>query len=160
MVGRFPICFLRLTMPFKMVDVNVHPAKLEVRFQNGGQIYSQLLGTVRNRFLTTDLTSTAQLTRPGAVDEFKPFPGATSPAPIEENQSQISFAKQRSSIDWTQAPRNPLPAFPSTPTHAAIGGAGGFPASGSATTAGPAISHDSDNPVSYTHLTLPTTPYV
>ena len=48
MVGRFPICFLRLSMPFKMVDVNVHPAKLEVRFQNGGQIYSQLLGTVRN----------------------------------------------------------------------------------------------------------------
>jgi len=45
MVGRFPICFLRLSMPFKMVDVNVHPAKLEVRFQNGGQIYSQLLGT-------------------------------------------------------------------------------------------------------------------
>ena len=98
MVGRFPICFLRLSMPFKMVDVNVHPAKLEVRFQNGGQIYSQLLGTVRNRFLTTDLTSTAQLTRPGAVDEFKPFPGGTSPAPVEENQSQISFAKQRSSI--------------------------------------------------------------
>ena len=146
MVGRFPICFLRLSMPFKMVDVNVHPAKLEVRFQNGGQIYSQLLGTVRNRFLTTDLTSTAQLSRPGAVDEFKPFPGATSPAPIEENQSQISFAKQRSSIDWTQAPRNP---FPSTPTHAAIGGAGGLSASGSATTAGPAISHDSDNPFEF-----------
>ena len=149
MVGRFPICFLRLSMPFKMVDVNVHPAKLEVRFQNGGQIYSQLLGTVRNRFLTTDLTSTAQLTRPGAVDEFKPFPGATSPAPVEENQSQISFAKQRSSIDWTQAPRNPLPAFPSTPTHAAIGGAGSFPASGSATTTGPAVSHDSDNPFEF-----------
>ena len=146
MVGRFPICFLRLSMPFKMVDVNVHPAKLEVRFQNGGQIYSQLLGTVRNRFLTTDLTSTAQLSRPGAVDEFKPFPGATSPAPIEENQSQISFAKQRSSIDWTQAPRNP---FPSTPTHAAIGGAGGLSASGSATTAGPAISRDSDNPFEF-----------
>ena len=37
MTGRFPICFLQLAMPFELVDVNVHPAKLEVRFQNGGR---------------------------------------------------------------------------------------------------------------------------
>jgi len=61
MTGRFPICFLKLSIPFELVDVNVHPAKLEVRFQNGGQIYSQLLSTVRNKFLTTDLTASAQL---------------------------------------------------------------------------------------------------
>ena len=48
MTNRFPICFLKLDMPFELVDVNVHPAKLEVRFQNGGQIYSQLLSTVAN----------------------------------------------------------------------------------------------------------------
>ena len=165
MVGRFPICFLRLSMPFKMVDVNVHPAKLEVRFQNGGQIYSQLLGTVRNRFLTTDLTSTAQLSRPDSVDAFKPFPGGTSsPVAPAENQSQISFAKQNSSIDWTQAPRNPLPAFPSTPTHAAIGGASGA----ATTTTGPAVNHDSDNPFAFpgqqfqrtdaTHAAVPPAP--
>ena len=165
MVGRFPICFLRLSMPFKMVDVNVHPAKLEVRFQNGGQIYSQLLGTVLNRFLTTDLTSTAQLSRPDSVDAFKPFPGGTSsPVAPAENQSQISFAKQNSSIDWTQAPRNPLPAFPSTPTHAAIGGASGA----ATTTTGPAVNHDSDNPFAFpgqqfqrtdaTHAAVPPAP--
>ena len=158
MVGRFPICFLRLAMPFSLVDVNVHPAKLEVRFQNGGQIYSQLLGTVRNRFLTTDLTSKAQLTRPGAVDEFKPFPGGGTGVGVapaqEENQSQISFAKQSSSIDWTQAPRNPfpapaLPAFPSTPSHAAIGGGVGTATQGPAVGHGPAVAHDSDNPFAF-----------
>ncbi|MEQ1907037.1 MAG: DNA mismatch repair endonuclease MutL, partial [Pirellulaceae bacterium] len=61
MTGRFPICFLRLQMPYEMVDVNVHPAKLEVRFQDGGRIYSQLLATLRNKFLTTDLTARGQL---------------------------------------------------------------------------------------------------
>jgi DNA mismatch repair protein MutL len=35
----------------------VHPTKLEVRFADGGRIYSQLLGTLRTRFLTTDLTT-------------------------------------------------------------------------------------------------------
>ncbi|MBR1607151.1 MAG: DNA mismatch repair endonuclease MutL [Clostridia bacterium] len=34
MIGKFPMCVLHLTMPFEAVDVNVHPNKWEVRFQN------------------------------------------------------------------------------------------------------------------------------
>ncbi|MDA1055483.1 MAG: DNA mismatch repair endonuclease MutL [Planctomycetota bacterium] len=61
MTGRFPIAFLRLDMPAEMVDVNVHPTKLEVRFQDGGRVYSQLLGTLRSKFLTSDLTAQESL---------------------------------------------------------------------------------------------------
>ena len=118
MVGRFPICFLKLDMPFEQVDVNVHPAKLEVRFQNGGQIYSQLLSTVRNRFLTTDLTAKAQLSKRGD-EPFKPFPsqGTASPqsSSLPENQSTIEFQTQRPTHDWTQAPRQPFPSGGSQP---------------------------------------------
>jgi DNA mismatch repair protein MutL len=62
MTGRYPITFLRLDMPAEMVDVNVHPTKLEVRFQDGGRVYSQLLGTLRNKFLASDLTAKESLT--------------------------------------------------------------------------------------------------
>jgi DNA mismatch repair protein MutL len=55
-VGRYPIAFLSIEMPPEMVDVNVHPTKLEVRFQDAGRLYSQLLSTLRSKFLTTDLT--------------------------------------------------------------------------------------------------------
>lgn len=60
LTGRFPIAFLRIDMPADLVDVNVHPTKLEVRFQESGQLYSQLLGTLRTKFLTTDLTARLQ----------------------------------------------------------------------------------------------------
>ncbi|MGL4512709.1 MAG: DNA mismatch repair endonuclease MutL [Lacipirellulaceae bacterium] len=59
LTGRKPICFLRLEMPPAMVDVNVHPMKLEVRFSDGGAVYSQLLGTLRAKFLSTDLRARA-----------------------------------------------------------------------------------------------------
>ena len=46
MVGRQPIAFMAMKMPPEMVDVNVHPTKLEVRFQDSGRLYSQLLSTL------------------------------------------------------------------------------------------------------------------
>ncbi|HBE68933.1 MAG TPA: DNA mismatch repair endonuclease MutL [Planctomycetaceae bacterium] len=60
MVGRYPVCFLRLDIPPDKVDVNVHPTKMEVRFQESGKLYSQLLKTLRHEFLTTDLTARAR----------------------------------------------------------------------------------------------------
>ena len=46
LTGRYPVAFLEFEMPAEAVDVNVHPTKMEVRFQDGGQLYSQLLGTL------------------------------------------------------------------------------------------------------------------
>jgi DNA mismatch repair protein MutL len=61
LTGRFPVCFLHLQLPASAVDVNVHPTKLEVRFQDGGRIYSHLLGTLRTKFLSTDLVARGTL---------------------------------------------------------------------------------------------------
>lgn len=77
MVGRYPVCFLRLEIPPQMVDVNVHPTKMEVRFQEGGKIYSQLLQTLRHQFLTTDLT--ARVRTPGPNSTLAAQAASTSP---------------------------------------------------------------------------------
>lgn len=47
MVGRFPMCALFLELPVQNVDVNVHPNKLEVRFQNEAGIASAVETLVR-----------------------------------------------------------------------------------------------------------------
>lgn len=107
MTGRFPIAFLNLEMPPELVDVNVHPAKLEVRFQEGRRLYSQLLGTLRNKFLTTDLTAKAQLAQPA---ESLPRPPAFAMTP---QKSQVTMALPSSvpEKDWTMPspPMNPGP---------------------------------------------------
>lgn len=38
--GRFPVAVLFLEIPTESVDVNSHPAKREVRFQNSGQVFA------------------------------------------------------------------------------------------------------------------------
>ena len=131
MTGRYPACFLTLEIPFELVDVNVHPAKLEVRFQNGGQIYSQLLSTVRHRFLSTDLTAHAQLSK--KPDEpFRPFPkgvlgdALVSPdSSIHGNQETIAFNNTAPAFDWTQTPRQPQLAA-GVGSSESTGSAGGF----------------------------------
>jgi DNA mismatch repair protein MutL len=67
LTGRFPIGFLRIDLPAEAVDVNVHPTKLEVRFADSGRIYSLLLGSIRKKFLATDLT--ARVRTPSAPEE-------------------------------------------------------------------------------------------
>ena len=39
MVGKFPACVLHLNLPANMVDVNVHPAKTEVKFLNEKSVF-------------------------------------------------------------------------------------------------------------------------
>ena len=51
MVGRFPLAVLFLTLPAEMVDVNVHPAKAEVRFRQTDQIFSGVQRAVRRALL-------------------------------------------------------------------------------------------------------------
>lgn len=45
--GKYPTCVLHLTMPFESVDVNVHPNKLEVRFQNEQAVAEAVEAIVR-----------------------------------------------------------------------------------------------------------------
>lgn len=45
--GRKPVLFLKLEMPLDFVDVNVHPAKAEVRFSEPGRVSSTIVAAIR-----------------------------------------------------------------------------------------------------------------
>ena len=105
MVGRFPVCFLRLDMPADLVDVNVHPTKMEVRFTESGRIYSQLLQTLRHKFLTSNLTASVG---PSNTDTSDSISGNTTLSMQEATDS----AHRQNVIEWarTGESRSELPA--------------------------------------------------
>lgn len=88
--GRFPIGFLRLELPPDQVDVNVHPTKLEVRFQDSGRVYSLLLGSLRKRFLATDLTAKV---RTPSSEEGDPAAAHDQAATATQRQELVQWAK-------------------------------------------------------------------
>ena len=76
--NRYPIVFLFLTVDPGTIDINVHPTKIEVRWQDSNLIHSQVLAALRDKFLSTDLTP-ALRTDPsvgGAPDRSVEPPGA------------------------------------------------------------------------------------
>lgn len=68
--GRFPVAVLRFDLPGALLDVNVHPAKLEVRI-NDPQLYSNLTHMIREAIsggqAMPDFSSYGQIAGPAAV---------------------------------------------------------------------------------------------
>ncbi len=54
MVGKFPSCVLNITVPFEVIDVNVHPAKIEVRFVNERPVFDAVYHGVKSALLKND----------------------------------------------------------------------------------------------------------
>jgi len=100
--GRFPIAFLRIDMPAEAVDVNVHPTKLEVRFQDSGRVYSQLLGTLRTKFLTVDLNTRGR-TEGSGTPRVPGVPGSGDQPPAPPGVWESGIAVQSASGDPTFA---------------------------------------------------------
>jgi len=62
--NRYPVIFLFIKMPAENYDVNVHPAKTEVRFYNSNLVHSQILGAIREKLLSTNLDTEVKLPEP------------------------------------------------------------------------------------------------
>jgi DNA mismatch repair protein MutL len=76
MGGRYAVAFLFLELPPELVDVNVHPTKTEVRFRDGNVIYHLVLGAIRDRLRTANLTARLHAPLPSAP----PAEGIQAPA--------------------------------------------------------------------------------
>lgn len=69
MIGKFPGFVLYLTVPFDTVDVNVHPAKTEVRFSDERRIFDAVYSAVKNALTAGDTRPEVKFKEP----VFNPF---------------------------------------------------------------------------------------
>ena len=88
MVGKYPGCVLFLDMPFETVDVNVHPAKTEVRFYEEKRVFEAVYNTVLS-------TLNSDFTRPQAT--FNQAKAFVEPAQKGEQLkiSEVAPVKQK-----------------------------------------------------------------
>ena len=64
MIGKHPFAVLNLDVDPKKIDVNVHPTKLEIRFQEEGKVFKAIYHAIKETLLKSDL-----ITNPDAFDE-------------------------------------------------------------------------------------------
>lgn len=114
MVGRFPACVLELTLPYASVDVNVHPAKTEIKFLQDSSVYECIYFGVKSALSAAD-----ELTPP---PEKKPLPthppvstGVQQTLKANAGYSQVKPAPEQPATfpPDTEAPR-PEPSYEET----------------------------------------------
>ena len=93
-IGRFPICYINIQMDPILVDVNVHPTKLEVRLSKEDQLYDLIVTKIREAFKDKILIPQNDLNHASKKNKvLETF-----------EQQKINFEKQQSQIGETSAP--------------------------------------------------------
>lgn len=101
MVGKFPACVLKIQIAPVAVDVNVHPAKTEVRFANEKMIFNAVYYCAKSALQQGDTRVQASFSRKVAR-QFMPPPTEGKQIKIYEQQlEQIKKEAQPNKDFWT-----------------------------------------------------------
>ena len=101
--ARFPALVLFLTCPPDRVDVNVHPAKSEVRFRDSALVRGLIVSTIRSALASKGVASNTGMGR-ATVSSFRPM---TSP-------SYGGFAERQAAFEMNMPLSAPVAETPYT----------------------------------------------
>lgn len=112
-IGHYPICVLNIDMPTNMVDVNVHPNKLEVRFSDEHLVYENVCGAVADSFSVSPLKSAPHMTLTREVPQTTLNPSVVqvidtqTESGIEQAREQTQTEARKPVIKTINIPINP-----------------------------------------------------
>lgn len=101
MVGKLPYCVLNITTAPGLVDVNVHPAKIEVRFANERTVFSAVYYAAKNALEHRDEAPKVTIPRTAQTELFEPVRPKTEQMRLPEKQPD--FWNRMSSSEYRSA---------------------------------------------------------
>ncbi|MBR5152407.1 MAG: DNA mismatch repair endonuclease MutL [Clostridia bacterium] len=113
MVGKFPFFVLHVDLPAELVDVNVHPAKTEVKFANEKQIYDVAYHAIKNALYVKEETVSVQeksieqpmpkMTVSAPISNYSPQPQRVNPILVREYMD-ATIPKEMPSVSSVKEP--------------------------------------------------------
>ena len=107
MVGKFPYCVLNITTAPGLVDVNVHPAKIEVRFANERTVFSAVYYAAKNALEHRDEAPKVTIPRTAQTGLFEPVRPKTEQMRLPEKQPDFWNRMSSSEYRSAQQPERP-----------------------------------------------------
>ncbi len=89
MTGRYPVCILKAEVDPRYVDVNVHPAKTEVRFADEKQVYGAVYWAIKNALTDKKYVPEIEINKKSETPTFD----MVKNAPSYDRSEQINFLK-------------------------------------------------------------------
>lgn len=114
---KFPCCVLFLDINPATVDVNVHPAKLEVKFSNEKPVFEAIYYAVRNALEQNSARPDMSLSQRGARSDWTQTKLSEATVPIENGKSESLRSRQIETELFTsptpsEAAKQPTPTTP------------------------------------------------
>lgn len=86
MVHRFPFAVLNISIDSSLMDVNVHPSKMEVRFSEADRIFSLLCNGIRETLKENDIIPDVKIEKTSTQPETFIKEKIAAPEPFETNR--------------------------------------------------------------------------
>jgi DNA mismatch repair protein MutL len=109
-VGEMPDYFIYFTIDPASIDVNIHPTKTEIKFENEHSVWQILLASIRESLAKSSAVPSIEFDTEGAIDIPVYSPGNTKPLKVPDIQLDTTYnpfsgdssPRKTSEFDWAK----------------------------------------------------------
>lgn len=104
MQHKFPFCILHFTFAPEDIDVNVHPAKMEIRLRKGNEVYEEIAAAIKEKLHEIELIPDVVLSE--EKEQEPVLSHAPEPFEVQRSRMERTAAKIREQTAFEEAPES------------------------------------------------------